>query len=201
MVSGAAVAGKRAERNEHDAYFTPDELAAGVVASLRGAGLWLDAAGKVLEPGCGGGAFLRAARAAWPYAYLRGIDLDPKCDGPGTVEKRDFFGVQLWGDYDLILGNPPFVDGVRFVRHSLDLVKTGGHVAFLLPLSFLGGPMAGADLSRRRLWADLPLRAFAQIMPRPSFTGGGTAAQEYGVMIWRKGFKGRGELLPPLVWR
>ena len=202
LISGAAVAGKRAKRNKDDAYLTPDAVALACAESLARAHLWANPS-SILEPGCGGGAFLRAARATWPYAALRGVDLNPQCDGPGTVEKRDLFGIQTWGEYSLCIGNPAFLIAVPLVRHCLDLVHDGGHVAMLLPLSFLGGPEHnGGDNDRRRFWEELPLRALAQIMPRVPFMGGTkTAAQEYALMVWRKDFTGRGDLLPPIMWR
>lgn len=195
MMPGSAVAGPQSARAPRDAYMTPDALALAITKALHRAHLWLNPT-RILEPGCGEGAFLRAAHATWPDAMLHGVDLSPRCEGPGNVETLDLLDVQEWGSYSLALGNPPFVDAVMFVRHCLSLVRDGGHVAFLLPLSFLGGPR-----SRREFWRDLPLRALAQIIPRPSFTGGGTAAQEYALMVWRKGFRGRGDILPAVVWR
>jgi hypothetical protein len=184
------------ERRVRDAYYTPDALALAIcdrVAHLPGLGRDPE---YILEPGCGGGAFLRAARATWPRAHLLGIDIAPACDGPGLVREIDFFDPGLSaGCYDLLVGNPPFDMAERFVRRSLELMRTGDVLAFLLRISFL------ASVSRVALYREHPLWAFAPIAGRPSFTGGGADTSEYGLFVWAKGRTGPGLLLEPLVWR
>lgn len=182
------------QKRARGAYYTPDALALAICGSLVGS-CGIAAERSILEPGCGGGAFLRAASRTWPGAGLRGIDLVPACEGPGIIEQRDLFGVQLWREYSLVLGNPDFGRAEEIVRHCLDLRAPGGHLAFLLRLNFLGSK------SRADLYREHPLRYFQPVSGRPSFTGGGTDASEYGLFVWEQGFKGRGEILPPLVWR
>jgi hypothetical protein len=67
---------------ERGAFFTPGALALAICRTLKGLGV---APGSIFEPGCGGGAFLRAADATWPAASLFGVDLLPACEGPGVV--------------------------------------------------------------------------------------------------------------------
>ena len=176
-------------RTERGAFYTPDKLAEAICAGL-GEG---EGPAFVFEPGCGGGAFLRAARGQWPKCFLVGVDLQPACDGPGLVSKRDLFEVD--GQPDLILGNPDYAIAERVVRHCLGLLAPGGHLAFLLRLAFLGSE------GRAALYREHPLRYLMPIAQRPSFTGGGSDPMEYGLFIWQQGFDGRGELVPPLVWR
>lgn len=179
-------------RSERGAYFTPDGLALAICGTLQrviGHQIY-----EVLEPGCGGGAFLRAARAAWPSANLNGIDLEPACDGPGFVRKADLFAYGC--KHDLVLGNPDYAIAERAVRHCLSLIEKGGHLAFLLRAAFLGSE------GRIALYEEFPLRFFQPIGQRPSFTANGkTDPMEYGLFVWRAGFKGQGTILQPLRWR
>lgn len=184
------------ERRERGAYYTPDALALAICRTLDN--VIAPSPETILEPGCGGGAFLRAARAVWPLAGLVGLDLVPACDGPGAVLVGDIFKftpAEVKADTDLVLGNPDFAIAEKVVRHCLDLLAPGGHLAFLLRASFLGSS------ARVPLYAAHPLRYLQPIAQRPSFTGGGSDPMEYALFVWQQGHTGRGEILPPLVWR
>ena len=176
-------------RVERGAFFTPDLLARAIARTLGE----LISPSTVLEPGCGGGAFLRAARAEWPSALLTGVDLLPACDGPGAIFTGDIFRHQ--GRYDLILGNPDYGRAEEIVRHCMLLLEPGAHLAFLLRAAFLG------STGRVALYREFPLRYLRPIAQRPSFTGGGSDPSEYALFVWQAAFKGNGEILPPLVWR
>lgn len=180
-------------RKERGAFYTPDKLAMAICGSLtHDCGVL--APFRILEPGCGGGAFLRAANYYWPNRGLFGVDLAPACDGPGVVQKRDLFTVT--DSFSLVLGNPDYSVAEEAVRHCLGLLGSGGHLAFLLRAAFLGSS------GRVALYREHPLRFFQPIAQRPSFTTDGkTDPMEYGLFVWEPGFKGRGEILPPLVWR
>src|SRR3954452_2452684 len=80
------------EYRERAAYFTPDPLALRLCLELHELGLRPK---KIVEPGCGGGAFLRAAAATWPAAQLLGVDLVPCCKGPGQIRTGDVFAHDL----------------------------------------------------------------------------------------------------------
>lgn len=191
-------------RQERGAYYTPDALALAICRTLRDA-LGVHPHRTVFEPGCGGGAFLRAAASTWPnlveLPLLVGVDLAPACTGPGTVVVADLFEVgdlarqlQLAG-YGLILGNPDYAIAEKVVRHCMTLLAPGACLAFLLRAAFLGSE------GRVALFREHPLRALQPIAQRPSFTGGGSDPMEYALFVWQQGHAGRGELLPPLVWR
>ena len=181
-------------QKERGAFFTPDALALAIARTL-GSSLGIVGPDRIFEPGCGGGAFLRAARETWPAALLDGVDLLPACSGPGHVEQRDLFTVE--DHYDLVLGNPDFAIAEKVVRHCLKLVPEGGHVALLLLASF------EESAGRVPLFNEFPLYARQMIAQRASFTADGATDQRpYALFVWRRGFAGseyRG--LRPLVWR
>jgi hypothetical protein len=187
------------------AYYTQDKLALAICRTLRvECGIEPEA---IFEPGCGGGAFLRAALATWKLdsacGGIHGVDLVPAVsvqDLPSltansiSVEARDLFTCENIGD--LALGNPDYSIAEEVVRHCLKHVWPSGYVAMLLRAAFLGSE------GRAALYREYPLRFFQPIAQRPSFTGDGkTDPMEYGLYVWRQGFNGRGEILPPLVWR
>lgn len=185
-------------RTERGAFYTPDPLALAICRTLA-AELVEDghpAPVRILEPGCGGGAFLRAARATWPHCDLTGIDLVPACNGPGRVIEGDLFGHKA-PFYDLVVGNPDFAIAEQVVRHCLGHLAPGGYLAFLLRAAFLGSE------GRVPLYREHPLRFLQPIAQRPSFTADGkTDPMEYALFVWRKSSaRRRGELLQPLVWR
>jgi SAM-dependent methyltransferase len=193
----SAIAKPRSKRRARGAYFTPDALAAAICRSLADE---IGAPRDVLEPGCGGGAFLRAARAVWPGVDLDGVDLVPKCEGPGAIWPGSIFDLcegklRAEDGWALIVGNPDFLHAEKIVRHCLSLLAPGGHLAFLLPLSF------AASKQRRALFVTYPCRYQQPIAGRPAFIGKTTGSQEYGLFVWRQGFKGRGQILPPLEWK
>lgn len=181
-------------REARGAFYTPDALALAICKTLRDE--VRRAPAQIYEPGCGGGAFLRAASATWPSAKLTGIDLVPACEGPGRIIVGDLFEPRhLFGEWPLIIGNPDYAIAEKVVRHCLTQLGPGGHLAFLLRAAFLG------STGRVPLYREHPLRYLQPIAQRPSFTGGGSDPMEYALFVWREGFTGRGEILPPLVWR
>lgn len=180
-------------REERGAFYTPDALALAICRTLRVECLIHPP--SIFEPGCGGGAFLRAVVETWPECWsLIGIDKEPACKGPGLVQRGDLFEVK--DNFALVLGNPDYSIAEEAVRHCLGLLASGGYLAFLLRAAFLGSS------GRVALYRDFPLRYFQPIAQRPSFTTDGkTDPMEYGLFVWQQGFRGRGEILQPLVWR
>lgn len=121
MTSRAAPSGARADRVAHGDWQTPPQLAAAVVDALRRTGI---RPRVILEPTCGEGAFLVAARAAFPDASLVGFDVSTThldvaraaLRGTGArLERRDFFEVDWSAELRaldapvLVVGNPPWV--------------------------------------------------------------------------------------------
>ncbi len=179
-------------QEQRGAFYSPDALALAICGMLKAEGI---EPGSILEPGCGGGAFLRAAARTWPQASLLGVDLLPACRGPGKVLKQDLFKVR--GAFDLVLGNPDFGIAEAAVRHGLSLLAPGGHLAFLLLASF------EETIGRVPLFADFPLWLRQMIAQRASFTDDGQTDQRaYATFVWKHGARGRVYRgLQPLVWR
>ena len=184
MADGGSV---RAERRPLDAYYTPPELAAACMTWLVRDGFYRG--GSVLEPSCGMGAFIAAAR---PYlssmSEIDAVDIDnahvthAHLAGASSFKCCDFLefsgGPKAW---DLILGNPPFNGAEAHVRHALDLRSGWGSVAFLLRLAFL------ESKERAGFWRENEASKVYVFSQRPSFTGGGTDSAAYGLFVWQRG--------------
>lgn len=182
-------------RIEHDAYFTPPALAAAIVARLVERGL-LRPGMTVWEPHAGSGAFVRPLLLAG--ARVHASDLDPASEGlrvagvEALLTGWDATHGWPWpGERpDWIIGNPPFGDAEAHVRALLPVARYG--VAFITRQSFTATAKR-ADLAAR-VWQSWP------ISPRPSFTGGGTDAAEYNVLLWVNGHGIAERPFDPLTW-
>lgn len=192
---GVAVA--HDQRIANDAYLTPPGLALAICRRLeplmpRQTWVW--------DPCCGEGAFVDAAAEAWHGEYLRsGGGCDPEglqFSGNDIAKGFDFLTRDPASTPSLIVTNPPYLIAEGFFHRSIGIVREGGHVAFLLRLSFLGGQRRAETI-----WSKRNLRWLAPITPRPSFTPDGkTDAAEYALFVWERGFTGNAEILAPLRW-
>ncbi|HEY7116115.1 MAG TPA: N-6 DNA methylase [Tepidisphaeraceae bacterium] len=177
-------------RKAMGAYYTPREL----IELLLDHSLPPPAGAelRVLDPACGPGDFLLAARARGvPADCLYGIDIDPdaveRCrtnvgtSDPARIRAADALldppEFLRPGSFDLVLGNPPYVNGIEghlspglkarlrarypavrgaadlahfFLDQASQLVRPGGRIAFVLPRAVLNSPAA------RGFRADLP---------------------------------------------
>lgn len=161
------------------AFFTPAPMA-NFLAS------WAihSASDKILEPSCGDAVFLVAAAAekkrfgAAPPGSLTGVEIHPlsaqsasekiaQAGAKANIICSDFFDYSSEGEFDVILGNPPFVryqtfaaegrakalssalkQGVRlnklasawagFLIHACSFLKPEGRLGFVLPAELLG---------------------------------------------------------------
>lgn len=190
-------------RLDADSYPTPDALCRAICLRLS---TLVGQPRRVVEPSAGSGAFVRAARAQWPSADLTAVEVRHECELPCLRSGASTFASGDWCAWasrvaegpwraDLIIGNPPYSLALPHVQAALSVLEPGGHLAFLLRLSFLASAKR-ADA----LWSKPGLRYLAPITPRPSFTGGGSDNSEYALFVWRRGWQAMAEILPPLAW-
>jgi len=183
-VSGAVTGPIKGERRALDAYYTPTAWASALVGLLP-----IAPGDTALEPHAGGGAFVRAMNAAG--AVVSASDLDRKARGLTQATGRTQAGDFLFTSWDpaplWVVGNPPYSEAERHVLHALRV--SSRHVVMLLRLGFLAG-------KRRRstIWEHHPPRRVWVLSQRPSFTGGGTDASDYGWIWWDKDHQG-----PPVL--
>lgn len=171
-------------RRQFDAYFTAQPVADALVRCLERDCFWRG--GTVLEPSAGRGAFVRATMdlVIQPTAvYVNDIDPVRVAELRSTLavvsSNRDFAEVR--GQYDLIVGNPPYSHAEAHVRHALSLRSRCGVVAFLLRLAFL------ESQERVPFWKEHPASKIYVLSQRPSFTGdGGSDKAAYGFFVWDK---------------
>lgn len=171
--------GRWADRRENDVYETPADVcekALGLVSASSDL--------RILDMGAGSGAWGKAARRQWPDAHIEGIDLHEQMDGVynvwNQVDATD--AKHLEGQFDLVIGNPPFNLAEQFVHAGLRYAKPEGTVLYLLRLNFLEG------VARRdSLWKVSPPTLVRVFSKRISFTGDGkTDATAYALFGWVK---------------
>lgn len=137
--------------DELDRCYTPQTLADAIVAWLTREILSRPPR-VVLEPSVGGGAFVRAARKAWPRCTIVGVDLDSQAAGLQAVDTAlvcDWLEVtadalrphlQERGHdddaVDLVLGNPPFGVALEHWQHGPAQWET--MQALLMPWAYPG---------------------------------------------------------------
>ena len=182
--------GRSDVRKELDYYGTPGWAARAIFP-------FVPLNGRILEPSAGEGAIVETLIAhGVDRERITAIEIDPgraeRCQGRTGVVTHcaDFL---TWADptpYDLVIGNPPFVEAQAFVEASLKLTEpVGGTVAMLLRGGFLESK--GRVRFHRAHPSDLYV--FAK---RPIFivgTQGDSAV--YGWFKWAPGCGGRWEVL------
>ena len=178
-------------RDTDDHYATPPDLALLIAQHLRDD--WYSSAGrpfpmKIMEPGCGEGAFLEACSRVWSDAIVFGVEVLPELVAESRrrghkVLEYDFLEAALpERTVDLSLTNPPFIIAETFVRKTLSLVKLDGYAGFLLRLNFFGGLARFAGF-----WKPLEsyLHHIYQLPARPSFVPDGRKDSiEYMVVMF-----------------
>jgi len=147
----------------------------------------------VLDPGAGAGVWGRVLREFCCPRLVIGVELrdvarPPEYDQWAVGNFLGRHGPLASYRFDLVIGNPPYRDGEGFCRRSLELLDEGGHLLFLLRLTFLESQKRGEGLFKEHP----PLRV-GFCKRRPSFSGDGrTSPDAYCYLIWRKGFVGEG---------
>lgn len=202
---------RRSPRRKHDAYPTVDDLAKAIVE--RAASYVTDVE-RVVEPTAGDGAFVRAVRAVYGSPKIVAVDIVEEnyreaCEKSGATKfiHADFLSIpdEALAPVNLIVGNPPFNAAAAIVAKCVRAAPKAA-IAFLLPVGFWGATKTDMKGLRRdaTFWKANPVRYFAPLHPRPSFTGDGkTDRMEYGLFGFGGGWESSGMengLGEPIVW-
>ncbi len=147
-------------RKKFGQYFTPSQIRSRLFELLPK----MDNA-LVLEPAIGTGEFVTDIYNNLPGSKIHGYDIDPDIIKgiPSTVEVKavsSFLDLKAEPIYDYVITNPPYyeftldentkekfnfvIDGrvniySLFIKHSIDFLKPGGHLAFVVPTSMNNG--------------------------------------------------------------
>ena len=137
---------------ERGAYYTPADLAETLCrwAIRRG--------DRVLDPACGDGVFLRAARSLG--ARTKGYEIDPASAQAAGADCGDFFD-HLGDTYDAVVGNPPYV---HFSRANA--FRKARAAAARLGVSFGAGASSWAPFLVAAAEAVRPGGRLAMVIPR-----------------------------------
>lgn len=201
-------------RREHDSYITDLELARAICVAVRDQFGSFD---RVVEPSAGSGRFVQAARETWLRAQLVAVEPFDVASVPFVHGEKitrlhdagaDTVVRATWEEYggsaraeaddvrELVIGNPPFTLAEEHVRIALERAAAGDVVVMLLRSSILGGDDRG-----RGFWKAWPPVLVWNLLPRPSFTGGGTDGAEYVAIAWSLPVPARRYAGDWLVWR
>lgn len=187
------------KRNEHDFYPTPRAFCDEAL-ELINLDVWnvfqqgYKPPLRILDPGCGTGVWGQAALALYSSDFnvqVDGVEIRDveKPEGYRYIYRGDFRLQDTGMDYDLIIGNPPFVYAESFVRVGLDNLSEDGMMLYLLPLSFLASKGRAKGLYRH----TPPMEVY--VAHRVSFSGNGKVDNnDYAVYIWKRGWKGETSL-------
>ena len=142
---------------------------------------------SVLEPAAGEGAIVQELVSSGVSLKIQAVEVDEsRCRKVSKLCKTDNSNFLEWkspGKFDLIITNPPFALAMDFATASLRILAANGTCAMLLRLNWLASMKRAAFLKTH--CPDV------YVLPRrPSFTGGGTDATDYGWFLWR-GFAAR----------
>jgi adenine-specific DNA-methyltransferase len=143
-------------RQEQGIFFTPKKARELAFEKLKEFGMTPPQ--TILEPSCGTGEFIEDALTEYPNASITGVEMNTKIfntlkPNPRLSLVNEDFTLYKGGQYDLVIGNPPFslkgvaknvncMNGrpnlyVLFLYKCLtEHLKPNGFLAFILPTSF-----------------------------------------------------------------
>lgn len=175
------------KRHAFDYYRTEDDLAFVLMEKLLPDMLHSSAVLKMLDTGAGTGVWGKQARKLYNHISIKGIELQDKFVQPDEYdewETGDYLLTRPTGHYDFVVGNPPYKFAEKFVRHSMENLRNGGYLLYLLRIDFLSGIDRYLHLFR-----DFPLSRVAICSRRPSFyENKRTGGDMYAGFLWRKGY-------------
>lgn len=179
------------ERHPDDFFRTPAEVVRAILPHIGRPRYTIDL-------GCGDGAIGAVLRETWgPDVMIDGFELDAaRAQIAQARERYDQVHVKdvltlnpdVYPAADAVIMNPPYRHAEVFVRRALQLARPGGVVVTLARLGWLGG------LKRVAFHREHPSDVFV-IVPRPSFTNGGTDSTEYAWLLFGLGRGGRWQAL------
>lgn len=182
-------------RKEFDFYPTPRELCSSIYREC--AILLWNPYLKVLDAGAGDGVWGQEFRKFSPLSIITGVELRDlnKPDGYDNWHRSTDFMSFDEGEYDVVLGNPPYKYAEEFVWKGLELINISGYVIYLLPLSFLESKKRYNSL----FMGHAPFTVLVSTR-RVSFTGNKKSDNTaYAVYIWSKQ-KRKDSILSWLDW-
>lgn len=147
----------------------------------------------IVDPGAGTGVWGQAAAERWRWAWITGYDIrdipEPAAFNSWHAN-TDYLTTRPPTTVDLVIGNPPYKLAEEFARHSLDIVRPGGYVQFLLRLAFLEGKARA-----RGLWKEHKPKRVDVLAQRPSFItegpkAGNTDATAYAIFTFQRDYDG-----------
>lgn len=177
-------------------FFTPSVITEFVVNLLGIEG------GRVLEPSCGGGAFLRALPDACDVTGIEYMmetsEVARICYPNAKIIHGDALKQTFKEPFDYVIGNPPYglkvedwefdsgkkaKSEIAFIEYGLRNLKEGGFLAMVIPDSILANkaaePFRKYVLDNHTLCASISL-------PTQTFYHGGTSVKT-SILIIRKG--------------
>ena len=181
------------KRSPYDFYPTPKETIDSLIATLNKYDITLGK--RILEPCAGDGALIRPIWQGCGQPDIQAYDIDEShmpqlqqlayegdllCYGVmdvlNTTPKEITF-------FNTIITNPPFSISQEILEHLLEIrenapMNAKPKIIILQRLGFLGSQ------KRHQFWNKYPPNAVWALSKRPSFTGQGTDAHEYGWFIW-----------------
>lgn len=149
---------------------------------------------QILDVGAGSGVWGQVAHSLWPEALITGVEIRTlaRPDGYNVWHRGDFreYSVTHAG-YDLIVGNPPFYMDGACVERSMEMLRPGGHLLFLLKLAFITG-----QKRLETIYQPHGLKAFGVYTHRIRWHSaekdlGPSPPRDHGLYLWKKGDKGR----------
>lgn len=174
---------KLPRRHDSDYYQTEKPLIRAVLETYRP-----PQAHTILDIGAGDdGRWGIIAEEFYPGATLTGIEKRPVAPPAGFDHWYQcvFPSIQVNGEFDLIVSNPPFEYAEAMVRAGFDLLAPAGTMIMLLKSSFTHSGGRYNDL-----WLTHAPVLEVRLSRRPSFYGGDTGGNECSIYIWRKAADG-----------
>ncbi|MER7761324.1 hypothetical protein [Streptomyces sp. NPDC097619] len=182
---------RQAEQGTPTAYYTPDRITEACWAALRGLGF---EGGRILEPGCGAGTFIKHTPDGLPVQWY-GVERDPTTAGIAALLHPDaeIINARLQdaslqsNSVDAVLGNVPYGNYTvfdktapktvtksihnYFIWRSVQALRPGG-IAILLTSRYT---LDAADEAARRAIAEHADLLGAVRLPNGALSEGGTA--------------------------